>query len=296
MDADLVRGLVREQFPQWAHLPVEPVLPGGWDNRTFRLGPELSVRLPSGPGYAPQVEREQRWLPRLAPHLPLPVPEPVAHGAPGHGFPFPWSVYRWLPGDTLAARPVADAALARDLAGFLCALRGVDARGGPPPGPHNGFRGGDLAIYDAETRRSVAALGDRVDADAALAVWDAAGATAWDAPPVWFHGDVAAGNLLVRDGRLAAVIDFGCAGVGDPACDLVIAWTLLDAPERAVFRDALGLDDATWARGRGWALWKALLTMAEDQGVHANDARPPGRVVDHVLGDGDPGRARSCEG
>ncbi len=282
IDVALARALVAEQFPRWAHLDVRPVVPGGVDHRTFRLGADLSVRLPSGPGYAPQVEREQHWLPRLAPQLPLPVPRPVGHGEPGRGYPFRWSVYRWLPGETVARQPVADPAFATDLAGFLRALAAVDATGGPPPGPHNGFRGGHPEVYDAETRRTVAALGDRIDAPAVLAVWDAALATRRSGPPVWFHGDVAAGNLLVRDRRLAAVLDFGCMGVGDPACDLVIAWTLLDGPARAAFRAGLDVDDGTWARGRGWALWKALLTMAQP-GTHPNDTRTPARVVEHIL-------------
>lgn len=279
MDTATVRALLREQFPRWSHLPVEPVVPGGVDHRTFRLGTELSVRLPSGPGYAPQVEREQHWLPRLAPHLPLPVPQPVGHGDPGCGYPFRWSVCRWLPGETVTGRP--DVRFAADLAGFLRALGTVDATGGPAPGPHNGFRGAHPATYDAETRRTVAALGSRVDARAVLAVWEAALATGWSGPPVWFHGDVAAGNLLVRDGRLAAVLDFGCLGVGDPACDLVPAWTLLDGAAREAFRAGLGVDDGTWARGRGWALWKALLTMAE-HGDGSPDGAP---VVARILAD-----------
>jgi aminoglycoside phosphotransferase (APT) family kinase protein len=263
IDEALVRRLVAAQFPAWAHLPVVRVSPGGWDNRTFRLGAALSVRLPSAAAYAAQAEKEQRWLPRLAPLLPLPIPALLARGAPGEGYPWPWSVLRWLKGDDAAAAPVRDLPrLATDLGGFLGALQRIDTSGGPPPGPHSFFRGAPLAIYEAEARDALRALGAELDARAASAVLDVALASSWTAAPVWVHGDVAASNLLVRDGRLGAVIDFGCAAVGDPACDLAIAWTFFAGVSRAAFRAALPLDAASWARGRGWALWKAAIELA----------------------------------
>lgn len=268
IDAALVRGLIAGQFPQWAHLPVRPVEPGGWDNRTFHLGDGMSVRLPSGPGYAAQVDKEHRHLPRLAPQLPVPVPEPLALGEPGAGYPWRWSVYRWLDGETADASRIADmTSFAGALAGFLTALRAADPTGGPPPAAHGGFRGGPLTTYDGETRRALDALGGRVDCATASAVWQAGLDAAWDGRPVWFHGDFAHGNLLVRDGRLAAVIDFGCSGVGDPACDTSVAWTLLDRDGRTAFRTALAVDDGTWARGRAWVLWKALIVLAGADGT-----------------------------
>jgi aminoglycoside phosphotransferase (APT) family kinase protein len=287
IDARLARRLVAAQFPQWADLPVVPVDLDGWDNRTFRLGSELSLRLPSGEQYALQVEKEQTWLPRLAPHLPLPIPAPVACGEPGEGYPHRWSVYRWLEGTPAAVASVDDVvALARDLAAFLGALRRAPAAGGPEPGPHNFFRGGPLATYAAETDRALAALGDAVASDAVRRVFDDALATTWEGEPVWVHGDVAAGNLLVRDGRLAAVIDFGSSAVGDPACDVVIAWTYFSGASRAAFRAGLGVDPATWSRGRGWALWKALITLVGD--LERGDAAATGatrRVIDRVVAD-----------
>ena len=261
LDERLVRALIAAQFPEWAGLPVVPVVPGGHDHRTFRLGDELSVRLPSGPAYALQVPKEQRWLPRLAPQLPLAIPQPVARGVPGEGYPHEWSVYRWLDGVPASPETIADPlALVVELAGFLRALAAADATGGPPPGPHNFHRGAPVTVYEAETLRAVDALGDRIPRAAVLSAWDAAVTAEWRGEPVWFHGDVAEGNLLLREGRLAAIIDFGTCGVGDPACDVVIAWTLLRGEAREAFRSALGADDATWARGRGWALWKALIT------------------------------------
>ena len=257
----LVSRLVAMQFPQWAHLPVAPVDLDGHDNTTFRLGDELSVRLPSAEDYVPQVEKEHRWLPVLAPHLPLPIPEPVARGVPAPGFPRPWSVYRWRPGEPAIAERVRDETrLATDLAGFLSALYAVDPTGGPAAGAHSFFRGGPLTTLDADVRQAITQLAHELDADAATAVWEAALATVWERPPVWVHGDIANSNLLVMNGRLSAVLDFGCSAVGDPACDLAIAWTFFVDESRRAFRGALALDDGTWARGRGWALWKALVT------------------------------------
>ncbi|WP_283136543.1 aminoglycoside phosphotransferase family protein [Rhizohabitans arisaemae] len=280
--ADLVRALVSEQFPEWGDLPVEPVARQGWDNRTFRLGDRLTVRLPSAEGYVAAVEKEDLCLPVLARHLPLPVPETVATGRPGAGYPFPWSVRRWLPGDPVGA--VADrAGFARDLGGFLTALRAIPTRGGPAGGRHSFFRGCHPGVYGDEVEHALGRLGDAVDADACRAVWANALTSAWASPPTWFHGDVAVGNLLFAEGRLSAVIDFGTCGVGDPACDLVIAWTYFTGDERSVFREAVGLPEDTWRRARGWALWKALITVADLP--EFDPEGPQVRILHHVLAD-----------
>lgn len=285
IDARLAARLVASQFPQWAHLPIAPSVVAGWDNRTFRLGTELSIRMPSHSAYVAQVDKEHRWLPRLAPRLPLEIPRPIARGEPGDGYPFPWSVYGWIEGENAAIDRIDDlVAFAEDLAGFLRALQRIDATGGPAPGPHNFFRGGPLATYDHETRTALAAVGGGVAADIALAVWEEALAAAWRGAPVWVHGDVAASNLLVKHGRLIAVIDFGCLGVGDPACDTTIAWTLLAEPSRSAFRAALDLDPDTWRRGRGWALWKAVITLA-DARDSSSAASAAERVIDQILDD-----------
>jgi aminoglycoside phosphotransferase (APT) family kinase protein len=273
---ELVRALVAERFPQWSHLAVEPVELDGWDNTTFRLGEKLSVRLPSGDDYVPQVRKEHQWLPVLAPHLPLPIPEPLAVAEPSSRFGRPWSVYRWIPGAHATIERVPDRTqFALDLADFLDSLYGIDASDGPRASwEHSAFRGCPLSVWDAHTRAVVADLEPEVDARNCRAVWSRALATAWDKPPVWFHGDTTASNLLVRDGRLRAVIDFGCAAVGDPACDLVIAWTFFEGDSRRAFRDRIYMDDDTWARARGWALWKALITQHE--GVRSGDVDDTG--------------------
>lgn len=280
----LVEELVAEQFPRWAGLPVRPVEPGGWDNRTFRLGEALSVRLPSAERYAAQVEKEHRWLPRLARYLPLAIPESLATGTASRGFPWPWSVRRWIDGEVASRARVADTVgLAVDLAGFLAALHAIDPAGGPPPGPHGFFRGASPAVYDGETRQALGALRGQVDTERATSTWREALESRWDGSPVWIHGDVAASNLLVRDGRLHAVIDFGGCAVGDPACDLTIAWTFFSGKSRDAFREALPLDAATWARARGWALWKALITLAGR--VPGDGARQARRVMEAVIAD-----------
>ncbi|HEY0000068.1 MAG TPA: aminoglycoside phosphotransferase family protein [Actinoplanes sp.] len=284
IDPSVVRGLIAAQFPHWADLPVRPVQVSGWDNQTFRLGDRMSVRLPTAGGYALAIDKEHRWLPVLAPHLPLPIPVPVAKGEPGDGYPFAWSVYEWIDGEPVGTGTIGDlTGFADDLAAFLVALRQVDPAGAPEPGMHNWFRGGSLLVYDAETRRAIDTLGARVPRDTVTEIWDAALRADWDGRPVWFHGDVSHGNLLLREGRLAAIIDFGTCGAGDPACDVVIAWTLLSGASRDAFRARLGLDPGTWARGRGWALWKALIVYAgalPDDHAGAAGAR---RVIDEIL-------------
>lgn len=280
IDASLVRRLIASQFPQWSHLPVRPVDIDGWDNRTYRLGDDKTVRLPTHESYAAAVDKEHLWLPVLAPQLPLPVPVPLAKGTPGEGYPFSWSVRRWLLGQPASPERIADLpAFAVAVGEFLLALQRIDATGGPRAGAHSFYRGAPPAHYDAETRAALPRLARRLGrVEAAADVWDAALASRWDGPPTWFHGDIATGNLLVRDGRLAAVIDFGTCGVGDPACDLVIAWTFFTGKSREAFRRTVGHDAGTWARARGWALWKALISLPRDEQLNL-------RVIDDVITD-----------
>jgi aminoglycoside phosphotransferase (APT) family kinase protein len=280
----LAAGLIAEQFPAWADLRVELVVPGGHDNRTFRLGPELTIRLPTDDGYIPGERKEHEWLPRLAPSLPLQIPEIVAIGEPTEVFARPWSVRRWIPGETASASRIADmSAFARGLGEFLAEFRTVDSTGAPAAGAHSFYRGTHPRAYDGDVRTSIDRLRHELDVDRVTAVWEDALSSEWTGPPVWFHGDVAVGNILVVDGRLEAVIDFGTCGVGDPACDTIIAWTFLPTDAAHAFRDALSVDDDTWRRGRGWALWKALITIAEYRATdtaRADDAR---RVLERVL-------------
>jgi aminoglycoside phosphotransferase (APT) family kinase protein len=259
-DADLVRRLVRGRFPEWAGLPVERVASGGTVNAVYRLGSALSVRLPLTAGGVRALDHETRWLPQLAPGLPVAIPAVAGTGGPAEGFPWPWAVHRWLDGDT-PAEGEATADLARDLAGFALALRKTGVPGGPAA-----YRGGPLASVDAETRSAVRELrrtGEPFDAGAILASWDESlSAPAWTGPPCWLHSDLMPSNLLVdAAGRLSGVLDFATCGVGDPACDLIPAWNLLPPGARPAFRDAMDADHATWLRGRGWALSMAVIQL-----------------------------------
>jgi aminoglycoside phosphotransferase (APT) family kinase protein len=300
VDTQQVRCLVEQQFPQWAGLPVQPVVNGGWDNWTFHLGAGMLVRLPSAGEYALAVDKEQRWLPVLARQLPVPIPVPLAKGEPGAGYPYSWSIYQWLGGDPASADRIADPVrFAADLAGFLMALRAVDPAYGPRPGKHNWFRGGTLRTYDRQAQDALTALDGHVDVDLAREIWKSALDARWDGRESWFHGDVAEGNLLLSDGQLAAVIDFGTCGVGDPACDLAIAWTLLAAEGRQAFRELLPVGEAEWARGRGWALWKTLAACAYTLGDDDEEAVGARRVLGEIFSEyaaGSPSAAPTAPG
>lgn len=282
--AELVGALIAEQFPAWAALPVRPLPQSGWDNRTFRLGNRMTARLPSAKEYEAQVLREQQWLPYLRARLPIEVPEPLAMGEPGRGYPWVWSIYRWIEGDTAATKPVNDlAGFAVDLASFINALHAIPAEGGPMAGPQNFHRGGSLRVYDKQFRQAVAELEGRINKGAALAVWEGALRSNWNRSPVWVHGDLSRGNLLVREGRLVAAIDFGQLCVGDPACDLVIAWTYLKEPHRRLFHDELAIDASAWQRGRAWALWKAAILAAGLAQSNAVEGQEPLLIIEEVL-------------
>jgi aminoglycoside phosphotransferase (APT) family kinase protein len=263
IDAELVHRLVSAQFPQWAHLLLEPVRPRGTDNALYRLGDDKVVRLPRREGNVGALEKECRWLPRLAPLLPLRVPFPLAIGEPAVGYPFIWAIFTFLPGRPVTEAPIADLGRAAgDLAAFIGALQRIDPAAGPRPGRHNVGRGAPLARRDEATHAAIAGLGNTIDGDAVTAVWQGAlDAPGWDGSPVWIHGDLDARNLLVEDGRLSAVIDFGTLGVGDPAYDVMVAWKILPADVRDAFRSALAVDDATWARACGLAVSQAVIAL-----------------------------------
>jgi aminoglycoside phosphotransferase (APT) family kinase protein len=263
-DRSLVGRLVAAQFPRWAELPIEPVPSAGTDNALYRLGDDMVVRLPRRERTNRTLEKERRWLPRLAPLLPLAVAVPLADGMPAEGYPFEWAVYPWLKGEDATMQRVTDLSqLASDLAQFVAALQQIDPTGGPSPGENNFFRGVPLAMRDAQTRAAIGSLSGAVDVGAVTAAWESAlRSPEWEHPPVWIHGDLDLRNLLVEGGRLSAVIDWGGLAVGDPACDVMVAWKVLSADTRDIFRNALSVDGSTWARARGWALSQALVALS----------------------------------
>ena len=265
-DAALVAALVATQFPSWAHLPVVPLPATGTDNLVYRLGGDLVVRMPRIAWAVHQVARDHEWLPRLAPHLPCAVPEPVAVGEPGLGYPFPWAVHRWLPGAN--PQPGDHLPLAQDLAAVVLALQSITE------GPSSS-RSGPLSDRDDAVRAALAAISDEVDVTRATQVWDQGiSAPPYDGTWVLRHGDLTCGNLLVSGDRICAVIDWGVLGLGDPAVDLVPYWRVLRGDARAAFREAVGGDDATWVRARAWALSIAALELSyyRDRAAHLADA------------------------
>ncbi|GAC1577600.1 MAG: aminoglycoside phosphotransferase family protein [Ktedonobacteraceae bacterium] len=287
VDVSLVGRLLAAQFPLWANLPIEPIHSVGTDNAIYRLGNDMAVRLPRIEGATWQVDKEHQWLPRLAPLLPLAIPTPLVKGTPGEGYPWHWSVYQWLEGETMTIEHIADPNQAAcDLAQFVTALQRIDPSGGPHPGIHNFFRGAPLLTRDAETRTAIASLDGMLDTSAVTAAWDAAlQVPVWHGLSVWLHGDLSPLNLLVQQNRLSAVIDFGGLGVGDPACDLIVAWNFLSAETRDVFRTVLQVDDATWARGRGWALSVGLIALPYYQRTNPVLASISRHTIDEVLAD-----------
>jgi aminoglycoside phosphotransferase (APT) family kinase protein len=283
VDAGLVQRLLRGQFPHWADLPVERLASGGTVNAIYRLGAELTVRLPLTGAGAKDVEREARWLPMLAPALPVTIPTVVATGVPAEGYPWAWSVHRWIHGETPVEGRLGEAdLLARDMARFVRTMRMADVDDGP-----TAYRGVPLATVDSETRSAIEDLRrseESIDTDLAMAAWrEALAAPPWTAAPCWVHSDLMPSNLLVTGGRLSAVLDFATAGVGDPACDLIPAWNLLPASARGIFRDAVDVDDATWMRGRGWALSMAVIQLPYYRTTNPIIAANARHVITEVL-------------
>ncbi|WP_419876998.1 aminoglycoside phosphotransferase family protein [Brevibacillus centrosporus] len=287
IDEALVKRLIAGQFPQWADLPLASVQSGGTDNVIFRLGEHMSVRIPRVDWAIGQVEKEHKWLPSMASMLPLPIPTPIAMGMPALDYPWRWSVNRWLEGDNAVNEPIGDLPhAAHSMASFLRALQQFPSTEGPAPGPHNSGRGEPLMLRDAAVRKAIEALHDVFDRTEATKAWEASlHAPKWEGEPVWLHGDLHPGNLLVQNNRLSAVIDFGLLGVGDPACDCMCAWTVLNDQSRPAFREGLAVDDVTWLRGSGWALSFGLTALAYYRHTNPVLSDISRRTIEEVLTD-----------
>jgi aminoglycoside phosphotransferase (APT) family kinase protein len=289
IDEALVAHLVAIQFPQLADLPIRAVPSTGTVNTIYRLGDHLCMRLPRVDSWAGDLDKEVTWLPKLAPCLSLRVPEVVATGHPASGYPFSWAIYRWIDGHPYREDLVHDERkAAEDLAQFVAQLRRIDPFGGP--------RGGrkPLRELDAATQAAIEASGNVIDSDAAAAAWARAlEAPAWDGTPVWIHTDLLRPNLLVDRGRLCAVIDFGGVGLGDPAADVIAAWSVFGPTGRATFRSALDVDDGTWNRARGYALHQAALIIPYYSETNPRFVALAKRTVEEILGDMDRARLAS---
>ncbi|HSX35808.1 MAG TPA: aminoglycoside phosphotransferase family protein [Patescibacteria group bacterium] len=282
IEADLVRELLKVQFPKWADLPLSPITPSGTDNAMFKLGDALAVRLPRTEHAAQNIEKECRWLPKLAPHLPLPIPAPVAQGKPHEKYPLPWAICHLLVGENLNVSHLDDLHQAAiDMGEFVSALQQIDVASGPI-----NKRGLPLNTRDEETRAAITQLEGVIDVDRAASAWESMLALPqWNGLPTWLHGDLHPGNLLVKAGRISAVIDFGSCGVGDPAADLMFAWAVLDTKSREVFRSIVKPDEASWARGRGWAFTMGIVAYPYYQESNPVFAAVAKRAMDEALAD-----------
>jgi aminoglycoside phosphotransferase (APT) family kinase protein len=286
-DVGLVRRLVAGQFPHWADLEIDPVVSYGTDHDIYRLGGHLAARLPRIGWATKQATKEAEWLPRLALHLPLAVPVQVAMGQPAEGYPFEWSVYEWLPGENANGTIDDLDQAAVDLAAFVNALRRIDTTGAQPRPPRG--RGAPLSELDVQVRQSIAQLGNRIDVHPTLRSWEESlDAPPWNGEEVWVHGDLLPGNLLVVDGRLSAVIDFGGLNVGDPACDLQPAWNVFAGGSRIRYRAELQVDDGSWLRGRGWTLYQAVSALPYYWHTNPGMIRQASHALAQVLADSSP--------
>lgn len=286
INVDLVQKLIKEQFPEWSHLEIKPVKHSGHDNRTFHLGKHMSVRLPSAECYVAQVEKEHKWLPFLSTQLSIPISIPLAKGKPNLEYPYPWSIYKWLDGETVTRHNIKDInQFAKDLGSFLVELQSIDASEGPIAGIHNFHRGGDLAVYNEQSQEAIENNKDTFNVQLLQEIWELSLDSKWNTEPVWLHGDVAPGNILVKNGTLSAVIDFGVLGIGDPSCDAAMAWTFFDDNSRKVFKCALKMDEETWNRARGWALWKALITYNWNKESNKPMAKEALRIINIIIDD-----------
>lgn len=286
LSPDLARKLIAEQFPEYASLTIVDVEKQGHDNSTYRLGEHMLIRMPTAADYALKVPKEQELLLQLAKRLSVSIPAPIKMGKPSTYYPYPFSIYKWLSGKSINLLTLIDQEkeqLAFDLAKFLKELQAITNVEGHEPGQHNWWRGYHVSVYDKGAREQIAELAEIIDASKALALWDQACATRWDKTPVWIHGDFAIGNILMDSGKLSAVIDFGGAAVGDPACDLVIAWTYLSGKAREIFISEMDMDQCTWLRARAWALWKATFELCQIADKNIPEAGLQKRIIDEVI-------------
>lgn len=263
LDDNLVCKLVDLQFENWAHLTPKRINSAGTDNAIFRLGSDKYIRMPLLPSASDKLNKELSCIPRL-PLLPLETPEPLAVGAPTESYQSPWAIYRWIEGIEVNRGKISDINLAAEtIADFIRVLHGGDISMIPSCGEHNNFRGCPLLERDKPTRQAILTLSDIYDATELQVFWEKSlTIPSWTEEPVLVHGDIHAGNLLMKNGNISAVIDFGLMGTGDPAVDLIVNWSLLSNGARKRFRDVLRTDDNTWLRGRSWAFTTAIIALS----------------------------------
>ncbi len=286
INVDLAYKIIKKQFPEYSHLDIKSVEKQGHDNRTYRIGNDMLIRMLTAESYALKVPKEQELLPKLAKHLSVAIPAPIKMGKPSKDYPYPFSIYKWLDGTsanhvTLYEQSLEN--LAFELANFLKELQAITNVEGPSPGQHNWWRGAHVSVYDSGAREQIAKLADIIDGNSALELWERACATKWNKAPIWIHGDFAVGNILIKDNKLSGVIDFGGTAMGDPACDLVIAWTYLSSRARDIFAAEMRLDNDTWLRARAWVLWKATFELCNIADKNSPEALFQKKIIDEVI-------------
>ncbi len=282
----LARALINEQFPEYCHLKITDIEKQGHDNRTYKLGHDMLIRMPTAESYALKLPKEQEILPKLAKHLSTNIPKPIKKGLPSADYPYPFSIYRWLEGKSANLLETSEKTLepiAAQLASFLKELQAIRTVDGPPPGQHNWWRGDHLSVYDKGAREQIASLKNSIDSNAALTLWEEACATKWKGKPLWIHGDFASGNILIEDNQLVGVIDFGGMAVGDPACDLVISWTYLSGKSRDTFIASMKTDSDTWLRAKGWALWKASFELCQIENKESKESKTQKDIINSLF-------------
>ena len=284
LDEIVARKIIDAQFPEYKHLTLDPIVSGGTDNTMFRLGDTLCARFPKRKEAVPQIEKEQIWLPKLA-GLPLNIPRPMGRGDETAEFPYAWSLYEWLPGGSLVENAVEDwSSAAATLADFVMGLQTKDVTAAPLAGVQNHYRGVALEKRDELTKAAIAGLADEYPEKTLLRVWeDAMRTPKYAGDPVWLHGDLQGGNILVENGRLSAVIDFGLSGIGDPACDLMVAWSVLPKSARSIFKERVGVPEDAWRRGLGWALSVSVIALEYYRGRNQTLSQISRQTIDAIL-------------
>ncbi len=286
IDQKLAQRLINEQFPEFKNFPIKPVKKQGHDNKTFRLGNDMLIRMPTASEYALKVPIEQAFLPKLKPHLTVPIPEPIKMGAPSCIYPLHFSIYKWLEGDSANNLDIDSKSLetiAKQLAIFLNELRSIHHIDGPVPGQHNWWRGSHISVYSENAQKQIDQLKNIIDINRARKLWEQASQTKWNKAPVWIHGDFSSGNILFNDTSLTGVIDFGGMGTGDPACDLGIAWTFLKEKSRQIFIEDCALDDNTWLRAKAWCLWKSTFELCQVHKINSKIAEYHKDIIYEIL-------------
>ena len=288
INTNLITKLIDNQFPEYKNLSIKPVKKQGWYNRTYRLGKNKLIRLPSAEYYSIKIPKEQKYLPQISKYLTTTISKPIKIGNPSSFYPFNFAIYEWIDGTSANLLNFTDKELemiATDLANFLNELHSINNLDGPNPGKHNGWGGAKLNLFDKDTKNQIDKLRNFIDKNKSLVLWEKAKKSKWNKKPVWIHGDFYFGNFLIINNKLTGVIDFGGMAKGDPAKDLGIAWTFLKNKSRKIFKNKMKYDLDTWIRAKGWVLWKATFELCKTKNKASIYANSQKKIINDILTD-----------